>query len=366
MRPLRIGLIGAGTIAWSAHLPAIARLRELVELVAIADVRETAAKRAAQHFGCESAYTDYRHLLDRADIDAVLICTPEFLHAEQAIAAAEAGKHILCEKPMAANLAEADAMLDACRRARVTLMVGHSRRFIPRYQRIHDAIVAGEVGDVRFVRENERRAQAMYTAVDQAHEYWLPREREGDRRPWLALSGFSQGAALTNAVHETDLFRWFTGSEAVEVYAESRITDPDGEVPDMLSTIIRFASGAIGCTEVVNRLPPGYPIAHMTEVVGTHGAVRAYDTEMATLQAINAQGTRFPANWGTLLHVAEAYVSEVRGFVQAVQRGGPPPLDPWDARQALAIAIALVRSSQEHRWVRLEEIGPVTRSEVTQ
>lgn len=364
MRPLRVGVIGAGTIAWSAHLPAITQLRGLVELVAVADVRESAARRAVQHFGGEAAYTDYRQVLDRADIDLVIICTPEFLHAEQTIAAAAAGKHVLCEKPMAANLSEADAMLDACQRAGVWLMIGHSRRFIPRYQRIHEAIVAGEIGDVRFVRENERRAQAMYTAIDQAHEYWLPHEREGDRRPWLALAAFSQGAALTNAVHETDLFRWFTGSDAVEAYAESRITDPHGEVPDMLSAMVRFASGAVGATEVVNRLPPGYPIAHMTEVAGSAGVIRAYDTEMATLRVIDTQGSHFPANWGTLLHVAEAYRAEIRGFVQAVQRGEPPPLDPWDARQALAIALAFVRSSQEGRWVRLEEIGPVSRAEV--
>ncbi|MEA2583178.1 MAG: hypothetical protein QOF33_1263, partial [Thermomicrobiales bacterium] len=128
MRPLRVGVIGAGTIALSAHLPAIARLKGRVELVAIADVRAEVAERAAARYGAEAAYGDYRQLLDRTDIDLVDICTPEFLHAEQTIAAAAAGKHVLCEKPMAATVAEADAMLDACRRAGVRLMIAHSRR----------------------------------------------------------------------------------------------------------------------------------------------------------------------------------------------------------------------------------------------
>ncbi|MEA2530358.1 MAG: hypothetical protein QOG89_2002, partial [Thermomicrobiales bacterium] len=154
MRPLRVGVIGAGTIALSAHLPAIARLKGRVELVAIADVRAEVAEQAAARYGAEAAYGDYRQLLDRTDIDLVDICTPEFLHAEQTIAAAAAGKHVLCEKPMAATVAEADAMLDACRRAGVRLMIAHSRRFTPRYQRIRTAIDRGDVGEVRFVREN--------------------------------------------------------------------------------------------------------------------------------------------------------------------------------------------------------------------
>src|SRR5215203_3863072 len=114
MRPLRIGLIGAGTIAWSAHLPAIKRLSPLIELVAIADVRLEVAQKAVDRFGAETAYADYHQLLARPDIDFVDICTPEFLHAEQTLAAAAAGKHVICEKPMSATVAEADAMLDAC------------------------------------------------------------------------------------------------------------------------------------------------------------------------------------------------------------------------------------------------------------
>jgi predicted dehydrogenase len=351
MRPLRVGLIGAGTIALSAHLPAISRLKNLVELVAIADVRKEVAERAAARFGAESAYADYRQLLDRPDVDLVDICTPEFLHAEQTIAAAQAGKHVLCEKPMAATVAEADAMLDACRRAGVRLMIAHSRRFTPRYQRIRAAIERGEIGDVRFVRENERRPRAMYEALDEPTDYWNPRAGEGDTRPWISLAGYSQGAALTNAVHETDLIRWFVGAEAVSVYAESRITDPVGEVPDFLTCLIRFANGAVGGTEVVNRLPSNYPIYHQIEVVGSEGIIRAFDSEMAPLRITSADGTTFPANWSTLLHIGGAYEAEIRGFAQAIVTDSPLPMDPWEARQALAISLAAVASSKERRWV---------------
>jgi predicted dehydrogenase len=353
MRPLRVGLIGAGTIALSAHLPAISRLKGLVELVAVADLRPAVAEAAAKRYGAEAAYGDYRELLARPDVDLVDICTPEFLHAEQTLAAAAAGKHVICEKPMAATVAEADAMLDACRRAGVRLMIAHSRRFTPRYQRIRAAIDRGEIGDVRFVRENERRPRAMYEALDEPTDYWNPRAGEGDNRPWISLAGFSQGAALTNAVHETDLIRWFIGAEATSVYAESRITDPAGEVPDFLTCLIRFANGAVGGTEVVNRLPSNYPVYHQIEVVGTEGTIRAFDSDMAPLRLTGTDGTRFPANWGTLLHIGAAYEAEIRGFAEAILTDGPLPMDPWEARQALAISLAAVASSQEHRWIAL-------------
>jgi hypothetical protein len=116
--PLGIGVIGCGTIANSAHLPAIRHLSDRLRLVAVADVREEQAARAAREFGAEAYYTDYRQLLARPDIAIVDICTPEFLHREQVVAAAEAGKHILCEKPMADSIEAADAMLAAAARGR--------------------------------------------------------------------------------------------------------------------------------------------------------------------------------------------------------------------------------------------------------
>lgn len=352
---LRIGVIGAGTIAVGAHLPAILRLRDRLELVAVADVRAGAAQEAADRFGAAAAYTDTQELLDRSDIDAVVICTPEFLHAEQTLAAAAAGKHVLCEKPMAATVAEADAMLDACRRAGVRLMIGHSRRFTPRYQRIREAIDRGDIGEVRLVRENERRPIAMYTAQAGWSGYWAPDAGGGNARPWLEQAAYSQGAALTNAVHEMDLIRWFVGAEAVSVYAESRITDPNAEVPDFITASIRFANGALGATEVVNRLPPGYPVYHLTEVFGRDGLVRALDPAMATLAVTDPGGTTFPANWETLLQVPIAYEGQLRGFADAITGDRPVPLDPFHARQALALSLAAVRSSREGRVVRLDE-----------
>ncbi len=339
---LRVGLIGAGTIAFSAHLPAIRRLRDEVELVAIADIRVENAERAAREFGAEAHYADYHELLARGNLDFVDICTPEFLHAEQTEAAAAAGLHVFCEKPMAASVAEADRMIDACNRAGVKLMIGHSRRFTGRYQQIRAAIDRGDLGEVRYVRENERRPRAMYDGLRLGTGYWTPDEG----KPWLTMAAYSQGAALTNAVHETDLARWFVGRAPVSVFAEARITEPGAEVPDMISYTVTFEGGAIAAAEVVNQLPRGFPYFHMMEVLGTNGRIRATDPLMAPFTVADDRGLSQPLNFGTLLHVDSAYATELAGFVRAIREDGAVPMPAEQARGAIELSVAAVRSSQ--------------------
>ena len=352
---LRVGLIGAGTIAFSAHLPAYRKLRDSIELVAVADIRVENAERAAREFDAEAHYADYRDLLTREQLDFVDICTPEFLHAEQVEAAADAGVHVICEKPMASTIDEADRMIAACERAGIKLMVAHSRRFTGRYRQIRAAIDRGEIGEVRYFRENERRPRAMYDGLRLGTGYWNPEEG----RPWLTMAQYSQGAALTNAVHETDLARWFVGQQPVSIYAEARITEPSAEVPDMISYTIRFANGAIGASEIVNQLPRGYPYFHMTEVIGTNGRVRATDPIMSPYTVADARGISQPVNFPTLLHVDQAYVDEIVAFTTAIRDDAPLPITPQEARGAVELSVAAVLSSRRAAPVSL----PLTQEE---
>ncbi len=346
---LRVGLIGAGTIAFSAHLPAIRTLGHLVELVAVADVRKENARRAANEFGAQAYYSDYQDLLARGDLDFVDICTPEFLHAEQTEAAAAAGVHVLCEKPMSSTVAEADRMISACKRANVKLMIAHSRRFTGRYRQIHAAIEKGGIGEVRYVRENERRPRAMYDSLNLGTSYWTP---EGEL-PWIANAKYTQGAALTNAVHETDLARWFIGRNPVSVYAEARIVTEGAQVPDMISYTVEFDNGAIGAAEIVNQLPGGYPYFHMMEVIGREGRIRATDPPMSPLTVADMTGLTQTLNFPTLLHVDRAYVAEIESFARAIQDDTDPPLSPHDARGAVELSVAAVKSSERRQPVSL-------------
>jgi len=138
---LRAALIGCGNIGAGGHLPAYAHIPE-AELVAVCDAVEELAHAAAERSGA-TVYTDYRRLLEQEDIEMVDICLPTYLHAQAVIAAMEAGKHVLCEKPMAHTLEAADAMIEAAQTNGVKLMIGQVRRFDHRYTSIKEQLDAG-------------------------------------------------------------------------------------------------------------------------------------------------------------------------------------------------------------------------------
>ncbi len=334
MNPIRIALVGCGGIGMSAHVPAMLRLPGAVKLVATADVRKEAAEKAAGIFGAD-AYTDYRKAIDRKDVDMVLLATPEYYHPEQTEAAAAAGKHVLSEKPMATTLDGASRMISACKTAGVKLMIAHSRRFTTRYQEVRAAIDRGEVGTVRIVRENERRSRP----APGQQGYWSPGH-------WTSDPSIAVGAILTNAIHETDLIRWFAGLTPSRVYAEHKVTREGGVVPDFISFIIEFSGGALGQAEVSNCLPDGHPFFHQFEVFGTKGYIKAKDADQLGLIRFDDNAARFPDAYHTLLHFQDAYTLELSLFVRSVVEDLPVPLPPEEARAALLLALAAARSAR--------------------
>jgi myo-inositol 2-dehydrogenase/D-chiro-inositol 1-dehydrogenase len=171
------------------------------------------------------------------------------------------------------------------------------------------------------------------------------------------MARFSQGAALTNAVHETDLARWFVGQEPASIYAEARITEPGAEVPDMLSYTVTFANGAVAAAEIVNQLPRGYAYFHMMEVMGTQGRIRATDPGMAPFTQADVSGLRQPVNFPTLLHVDQAYVEELAAFARHIRHGDPLLVTPREARGAVELSVAAVLSSRSGEPVALPLAG---------
>jgi predicted dehydrogenase len=344
---LRVGLIGCGGIARGAHAPALQQLAPLVEVVTVSDIRAEAAQALAQTLGCGWT-SEYRVLLDDASIDAVVICTPEFAHAEQVVAAAQAGKHILCEKPMARTLQQADAMLQAARNAGVRLMIAHSRRFTPRYRRAHELVEGGAIGAPVLVRENERRSGVSAAAVQPG---WRPDPNKVST--WYAQAEYAVGTIFHIGVHEMDLFRWFAGADATSVYMEAKITGPDQEVPDTVVIQVTFANGALGVCEIYNQAPIGYPNHHEFEVFGTQGLLRARDLDSLAVTSFDSNGAHFPTAAESLLLVREAYVLEQRLFFESILDDLPTPLDPREGRAALEMALAAVDSAATGQRVAL-------------
>jgi predicted dehydrogenase len=345
---LGVGLIGCGGIAASAHVPALQRLGRLVEVKSVCDVRAEAAERTADMLGATWT-TDYRRLVERPDIDAVVICTPEFLHAEQAVAAAECGKHVLCEKPMASTLEQADAMLAAARAARVRLMIAHSRRFTRRYIRAHELLEEGAIGQPVLVRENERRPRVSATSVHVPG--WRPDATK--HSTWYAQASYSPGTVFHIGVHEFDLLRWFAGSDAASIYMEAKITGADQEVPDTVTIQVGFTNGVLGACDIFNQAPVGYPNHHEFEVFGTDGVLRSRDFDSLAVTRFRSDGARFPTATESLLLVRDAYVLEQRLFFESIVNRTPVPLDPLEARAALELALAAIQSAASGQHVTL-------------
>jgi predicted dehydrogenase len=249
---IRIGLIGAGAIMRLSHAPAIAR-QPATELAAVYDPDRERAVALAGPAGAD-VFQDLAALLGREDIDAVVVATPNRFHAEAVIAAAAAGKHVLCEKPLAMSVQEARAMVDACRRAGVVLQVGFNQRFWPQVQIAKALIDAGVIGEVLQVQSVYAEKAGAYPA---ATRY----------RYDLAQSGGATIIDLT--IHRIDLVRYLVG-DVTGVFADLANSALPERVDDNVWLLTRFANGARGCLSG-NRFSPD--IGDGTDIRGSKGTI---------------------------------------------------------------------------------------------
>lgn len=162
---LQVGIIGCGGIARQKHLPSLSKLPELCELVAFCDTIEERAVKAAKEFGVKEAkvYTDYNALLNDGEIDVVHVLTPNVAHCPITVAAFEAGKHVMCEKPMAHTSEDAKKMLEAAKKAGKKFTIGYQNRFRHEVQVLHRACEQGELGDIYFAKAHAIRRRAVPT-----------------------------------------------------------------------------------------------------------------------------------------------------------------------------------------------------------
>ncbi len=242
-KKLGIGIIGSGGIAQNAHMPGYAAVPDLCKIVAVADVNPDTAKAAAEKFNVKHVFTDYKKLLEMDEVDAVSVCTPNYLHHEPTIKAFEAGKHVLCEKPIAMNAAEAAEMVAAGRKAKKKFMVGYNLRFAPTNQLLKKYIEAGDLGEIYFAR-----AQALRRRGIPGWGVFIDKSKQGG------------GPLIDIGVHILDLTLWLLGhpkpvAASGQTYAKfgkrSDIVGFMGQwdyknftVEDFAIGLIRFENGA--------------------------------------------------------------------------------------------------------------------------
>jgi UDP-N-acetylglucosamine 3-dehydrogenase len=233
MKKIRVGVIGCGSIAQHRHLPEY-QVNPNVELVAVCDINQERALEVAEKYGVLS-YTSYEELLKSAEVDAVSVCTPNYLHAPITIAALEAGLHVLCEKPMATSKKEAEAMIGAAEKNGKKLMIGHNQRFVPSHQKARQLIANGEVGRIYSFRTAFGHGGPEGWSIDGKDSWFFEKEKA------------FVGAMGDLGVHKTDLLRYVLGEEIVEVGAFVETNAKDfADVDDNAVCVLKTESGIIG------------------------------------------------------------------------------------------------------------------------
>jgi len=317
-----IGVIGCGAIAQEAHLPNYAA-HPKARLVALADIDNQRATEVAQRFGVPNVYTDYHQLLERDDIQAVSVCTPNYLHAQQTIEAAKAGKHILCEKPMAITIGEAEDMIKAVEGAGVQLMVGFTHRFYPFNEKARTLIAEGRIGRPYTVRVRFAH-RGPYTSWTAKSDWFFDTKHAGG------------GAILDMGIHALDIAHFVLGAEIRTVAANLTTLAHDIQAEDTAVMSLEFSNGCLGYIETGWHSWPG-PLG--LEIYGSRGTIIVdYETPLRlwTQEAGDWQEfTDFPAG---------GWEAEIKYFVDALVKGEEVKPDGLDGLVSLRAALAAYES----------------------
>jgi scyllo-inositol 2-dehydrogenase (NAD+) len=328
MRKLGVGVLGVGEMG-RRHAENIRRLVPGARLVAVADVAAARAKQVAAELEIEHSFASFDEMLAHKDVDCVVIAAPDKFHAQSVRAAATAGKHILSEKPLALNLADARAALDAVAKAGVCLQLGFMRRYDPAYAAAMKRIEAGEIGE-----------PVIFKSLG----------RDKDAPPISAYQSRLNGMLLyNNTIHDFDLARWLMRDEVTEThtYATVSIRPEVAQHGDVVASVVnlKYRRGAIGNIESFVQSTYGYDIR--TEIVGSAGSilVGSFRKTSATFLSKNG-GTETLADH-FLTRFADAYLAEVRDFIDNLLHGRAPGVTGEDGLRALEIAVAAETSYLE-------------------
>lgn len=323
---LRVGIAGAGYVA-QAHAAAYAATPG-VRVVAVADPVTDKASQLAARLGASSvpAVSD----LIKVGVEAISVCTPTPSHCEIVMEALAAGLHVLCEKPIALTLDDADRMVTTSRTSSTKLMVGHVSRFEPDHRRAQQLVAAGRLGVLHMSSQSITGAAPTWS--------------EG---AWLADVSRSGGPIVDLAIHSFDYLAWLHQSVPVRVTAIAADTAVGPSTYALVT--LRFASGAIGTVETSWAHPTGHGLQVITELAGSGGRLDwTYDGVIVGTM-IDAKGTttRFDPLGG------RGFQAEIAAFVDAIRRDTDPPVTANDGRAALRTALAALESVRFGRPVDL-------------
>lgn len=308
------------------------------QLIAVVDPFEEAAIKACSELEIPKYYLDYRQALQNSEIDAVVIVTPTVYHKEISIAAAEAGRHILCEKPMAMDGNECDEMIKSAEKNKVKFSMAFMRRFDESFIQAKEIVDSGEIGKVVLVKSNTRGPS-------------IPQK-------WMYDIDKSNGPLAEVNSHDIDTLRWFTGSEFKSVYAVGgnyRCPEAKEEFPDFYDNVIMNASFINGMQGSIDGAQGvGYGYDARAEILGTKGCIFLGQVHEKTISVCNREkGMVRPVmnSWRYLFR--EAYLGEDIYFANCLLNGENPRVTGIDGKMAVKVVKAGNRSIKEKRIVEL-------------
>ncbi len=334
MKKIGIGVLGVGEMG-KRHAENLRQLVPGAELVAIADVAAGRAKQVAEELEVAKSFGSLEAMLECKEVRAVLIATPDKFHAQGVIAAAKAGKDILCEKPSALSLADAHAAVEAVKKAGVRLQIGFMRRYDPAYTAAMKRIAAGEIG-----------TPLIFKSVG----------RDKEEPPMAAYhSGVNGMIFYTNTIHDFDLARWMMRDEVAEVQSyTTAATRPEvAQFGDVVASLVnlKYENGGIGNIESYASAVYAYDVR--TEILGTKGAIFVGSLQQTPAVFLSAQGSSQTLADHFLTRFADAYLAEVRDFVHSLLADKPVRVTGEDGLQALAIAVAAENSHKQGKAVKV-------------
>lgn len=337
-KKFRVGVIGAGAIAQACHLPGYAR-NDHVELVAFADPEQERHKEMARLYESMKGYAHYRDMLAKEKLDVVSVCTPNKYHADATLAAFEAKCHVLCEKPIAATLKEADQMMAAAKKAKRKLMVGFTHRLFSGTKKCKALLDEKGIGKPFMIR------------VRFAHGGPFPGWAKSD---WFYSRDLAAGGAMLDmGIHAIDLCLWLFGP-VTAVTAKAATLIKKIEVDDNALLILEFKSGALGYIEVGWTSKPGFS---GLEIYGTEGSLICdYTKGLYLIGGKASAGKDNTSEWKTVDRkpTEGGWSSEIGHWIDVLLGEQKLTMDGKAGRAAMEVALAAYKSSATGKRVAIE------------
>ncbi len=331
VQEINLGVIGLGRIG-KLHVYNIVSQIPDVKLFGISDVIEEVLRETANKFSVPIVEKDYRYLLDNEQIDAVVICSSTDTHAQIIREAAQAGKHIFCEKPIALDLTDIDRALNEVQKAGVKLQIGFNRRFDPSFKKAKEMVQEGKIGKPHIVR---------ITSRDPAP-------------PPLSYIKVSGGIFLDMMIHDFDMIRYLLDDEIKELIAVgSTLVNPEiGKYDDVDTAIVTFQyrNGAWGTIDNSRRAVYGYD--QRIEIFGSEGCIQVGNKKPTEVYWYGAEDIRSDKPlYFFLERYNESYIEEIKHFIKCIREDKEPMVNGFDGKMAVRLGYAARESLAKRKFI---------------